>query len=92
MITSNPFAELSASIPPVVMQTFVVAMIVLVAAGTLFPTAKSWYMGANIPGKPSVFLPFVGGFGNYRVICEEIISAGYTGFAFRPTRQSVASN
>ena len=36
MITSNPFAELSASIPPVVMQTFVVAMIVLVAAGTLF--------------------------------------------------------
>ena len=58
-----------------------------VAAGTLFPTTKSWYMGANIPGKPSVFLPFVGGFGNYRVICEEVISAGYTGFAFRPARQ-----
>ena len=36
MIASNPFAELSASIPPVVMQTFVVVMIVLVAAGTLF--------------------------------------------------------
>ena len=36
MFTSNPFAELSASIPPAVMQTFVVVMIVLVAAGTLF--------------------------------------------------------
>lgn len=36
MFTSNPFAELSASIPPAVMQTYVVAMIVLVAAGTLF--------------------------------------------------------
>ncbi len=63
-----------------------------VAARTLFPTAKSWYMGANIPGKPSVFLPFVGGFGNYRVICEGVISTGYTGFAFRPSRQSVVSN
>ena len=63
-----------------------------VAAGTLFPTAKSWYMGANIPGKPSVFLPFVGGFGNYRVICEEVISAGYTGFAFSPSRESVVSD
>ena len=36
MFTSNPFAELSASIPPVIMQTFVVVMIILVAAGTLF--------------------------------------------------------
>src|SRR5258707_10181839 len=36
MFTSNPFAELSASIPPAVMQTYVVIMIVLVAAGTLF--------------------------------------------------------
>src|SRR6186713_2456721 len=36
MFTSNPFAELSASIPPAVMQTYVVVMILLVAAGTLF--------------------------------------------------------
>jgi hypothetical protein len=36
MFTSNPFAELSASLAPAVMQTFVVVMIVLVAAGTLF--------------------------------------------------------
>ena len=51
-----------------------------VAAGTLFPTTKSWYMGANVPGKPSVFLPFVGGFGNYRIICEEVVAEGYRGF------------
>ncbi|MFQ5494432.1 MAG: adenylyl-sulfate reductase [Phycisphaerae bacterium] len=36
MFTSNPFAELSASIPPIVMQTYVVIMIILVAGGTLF--------------------------------------------------------
>jgi cyclohexanone monooxygenase len=36
-----------------------------VAGRTLFSLANSWYMGANIPGKPRVFLPFVGGFGNY---------------------------
>jgi len=39
MFTSNPFAELSASIPPAIMQTYVVMMIVLVAAGTLFDVA-----------------------------------------------------
>ena len=37
-------------------------------------------MGANVPGKPSVFLPFVGGFGNYRIICEEVVAEGYRGF------------
>ena len=36
MLTSNPFAELSATVPPIVMQTYVVIMIVLVAGGTLF--------------------------------------------------------
>ena len=53
-----------------------------VAAGTLFPSTKSWYMGANIPGKPAVFLPFVGGFGNYRAICEEVVMQAYRGFQF----------
>ena len=57
-----------------------------VAAGTLFPTTKSWYMGANIPGKPAVFLPFVGGFGNYRLICEEVVAQGYRGFTLAPAR------
>jgi cyclohexanone monooxygenase len=52
-----------------------------VAERTLFPTTASWYVGANIPGKPRVFLPYVGGFQNYRRICEEIVADGYRGFA-----------
>ncbi|MEB0013837.1 NAD(P)/FAD-dependent oxidoreductase [Glaciimonas sp. Gout2] len=55
-----------------------------VASKTLFPSTKSWFMGANIPGKPQVFLPYVGGFGNYSVICEEVVADDYRGFAFTP--------
>ena len=51
-----------------------------VADRTLFPSANSWYMGSNIPGKPRVFLPYVGGFGNYRRICAEAVAEGYKGF------------
>ena len=51
-----------------------------VADKTLFPQANSWYMGANVPGKPRVFMPYVGGFANYRRRCAEIAAAGYTGF------------
>jgi cyclohexanone monooxygenase len=49
---------------------------------TLFPRANSWYMGANIPGKPRLFMPYIGGVGNYRVICEEVVEEGYRGFRF----------
>ena len=52
-----------------------------VAAATLYPTADSWYMGANIPGKPRVFLPYIGGLGVYRRRCEQIAADGYPGFA-----------
>ncbi|MGD0107374.1 MAG: NAD(P)/FAD-dependent oxidoreductase [Rhodopila sp.] len=52
-----------------------------VADGTLFPTADSWYLGANIPGKPRVFMPYLGGVGTYREKCDEIAAAGYTGFS-----------
>nr|WP_040836016.1 NAD(P)/FAD-dependent oxidoreductase [Nocardia brevicatena] len=51
------------------------------AVGTLFPTADSWYLGANIPGKPRVFMPYIGGLGAYRTICDEVAAAGYKGFA-----------
>ncbi len=51
-----------------------------VAAGTLFPRANSWYMGANVPGKPRVFLPWVGGFARYVEICDDVVARGYTGF------------
>ena len=37
-----------------------------VANATLYPLAKSWYTGANIPGKPRIFMPYVGGVGAYR--------------------------
>ena len=47
---------------------------------TLYPTANSWYMGANIPGKPQVFMPYIGGVGAYRVKCDEVAATGYAGF------------
>jgi cation diffusion facilitator CzcD-associated flavoprotein CzcO len=47
---------------------------------TLFPKADSWYMGANVPGKPRVFLPYIGGVGTYRLICDEIAADNYRGF------------
>jgi cation diffusion facilitator CzcD-associated flavoprotein CzcO len=53
-----------------------------VANETLYPTADSWYMGANIPGKPRLFLPYIGGLGVYAKKCEEIVQGGYEGFAF----------
>jgi cation diffusion facilitator CzcD-associated flavoprotein CzcO len=51
-----------------------------VAHRTLYPSAASWYMGANIPGKTRVFMPYVGGVGTYRLLCEEIAAKGYEGF------------
>jgi cyclohexanone monooxygenase len=51
-----------------------------VADTTLFPKANSWYIGANIPGKPRVFMPYVGGVGTYRQICDEVAKKGYEGF------------
>jgi cyclohexanone monooxygenase len=52
------------------------------ADATLFKKADSWYMGANIPGKPRVFMVYVGGFDNYTRRCDEVVSAGYEGFTF----------
>ena len=54
-----------------------------VADRTLFPRANSWYVGANIPGKPRVFMPYVGGVGPYRKRCDEIAANGYEGFTLR---------
>jgi cyclohexanone monooxygenase len=53
-----------------------------VAARTLYPTANSWYMGANIPGKPRVFMPYVAGVPAYRKIVETVTAKGYEGFVF----------
>jgi cyclohexanone monooxygenase len=51
-----------------------------VADRTLYPLANSWYVGANIPGKPRVFMPYVGGVSAYKKKCDEIAAGGYEGF------------
>ncbi|MCY3885731.1 MAG: NAD(P)/FAD-dependent oxidoreductase [Gammaproteobacteria bacterium] len=53
----------------------------LIASKTLYPSCNSWYRGANIPGKPRVFMPHIG-FPTYVAQCEEVESAGYSGFEF----------
>ncbi len=47
---------------------------------TLFPKANSWYMGSNVPGKPRVFLPFVGGVGACGRVWDVVVARGYLGF------------
>ena len=44
------------------------------------PSCNSWYLGANIPGKPRIFMPYLGGVGAYREICNEVRKEGYKGF------------
>jgi cyclohexanone monooxygenase len=51
-----------------------------VADQTLYPMANSWYMGSNIPGKPRIFMPYVGGVHTYKKKCDEVAKAGYEGF------------
>ena len=51
-----------------------------VADRTLYPLANSWYVGANIPGKPRVFMPYVGGVTAYKKKCDEVAARGYEGF------------
>jgi cyclohexanone monooxygenase len=51
-----------------------------VADSTLYPLANSWYVGANIPGKPRVFMPYVGGFAGYKRKCDEVAANHYDGF------------
>ncbi|SHL27960.1 cyclohexanone monooxygenase [Pseudonocardia thermophila] len=54
-----------------------------VASATLYPKANSWYMGANVPGKPRVFMPYAGGVGEYRKKCDEVARNGYEGFVLQ---------
>src|SRR5258705_9871592 len=58
-----------------------------VAHTTLYPQANSWYMGANIPGKPQIFMPYIGGVGAYRQICNDVAAKGYEGFAMTAVEQ-----
>ncbi len=55
------------------------------ANATLLPMASSsWYLGANVPGKPRVFMPYAGGMAKYAAICEQVAADGYSGFQLRP--------
>ena len=66
-----------------------------VALMTLYPQANSWYMGANIPGKPRIFMPYIGGVGVYRRICNDVAAKGYEGFVMvgrEQTQKMVASS
>ncbi|HEY5647576.1 MAG TPA: NAD(P)/FAD-dependent oxidoreductase [Pseudomonadales bacterium] len=59
-----------------------VAHVNQVAEGTMYTSAScnSWYLGANIPGKPRIFMPYVGGYPRYRARCEEVARGAYEGF------------
>ncbi|MBW0102060.1 NAD(P)/FAD-dependent oxidoreductase [Pseudonocardia sp. KRD291] len=61
-----------------------VAHVEEVGNATLYPQADSWYMGSNVPGKPRVFMAYIGGVGPYRELCTEIAENGYRGFALTP--------
>ena len=51
------------------------------AEATLLPQASSsWYLGANVPGKPRVFMPYAGGMAHYASICSDVAAKGYAGF------------
>ena len=65
-----------------------VAYVAQVADTTLFPLANSWYVGANIPGKTRVFMPFVGGMTDYRGRCEDVAARGYAGFDLERVRDA----
>jgi len=55
--------------------------VLALADATLFPQADSWYLGANIPGKPREMLSFAGGLSTYMAKCNESAERGYEGFA-----------
>jgi cation diffusion facilitator CzcD-associated flavoprotein CzcO len=51
------------------------------ANATLMPQAgHSWYLGANVPGKPRLFMPYAGGMAHYRSVCDQVAADGYAGF------------
>ncbi len=52
-----------------------------IAGETLYPSCNSWYLGANVPGKPRVFMPYVGGLPMYTEKCEQVSRDGYAGFS-----------
>ncbi len=54
------------------------------ACRTLRAGERSWYVGANVPGKPPVFMPYTGGVPRYRAKCDDVAAHDYEGFALEP--------
>jgi cyclohexanone monooxygenase len=69
-----------------------VEKVAALARMTLHRKGASWYSGANVPGKPRVFMPFVGGFGNYRRLCDAVAVNGYEGFVLSGSTAGKAAN
>ena len=59
---------------------------------TLLPTASSWYMGANVPGKPRMFYVYTGGLQAYRTACDDVVRSGYLGFRLDGPNGAVCNN
>jgi cyclohexanone monooxygenase len=61
-----------------------------VSTVSLRSTCSSWYVGANIPGRPRVFMPYIGGFPVYVQKCNEVMSGGFEGFVLEgaPSRNA----
>jgi cyclohexanone monooxygenase len=60
-----------------------VAHVAAIAERSLRPSCNSWYIGANVPGKPRVYMPYFGGMPAYRAKCDAVVASGYEGFATR---------
>ena len=70
-----------------------VAQVNAAANATLLPHAThSWYLGANIPGKPRVFMPYAGGMARYRAICDDVAAKGYEGFIMGRRRDATVND
>jgi cyclohexanone monooxygenase len=58
---------------------------------SLRSTCSSWYVGANVPGRPRVFMPYIGGFPVYVQKCNEVMDGGYDGFVIEGTKPDNAA-
>jgi cyclohexanone monooxygenase len=72
-------------------ETAWVAHVNEIANATLYVKADSWYTGANVPGKPRVFMPYVGGISVYRGICDDVAADGYRGFQLTRAGEAAAT-
>lgn len=61
-----------------------VAHVNALAAPSMYMQADSWYLGANVPGKPRVFMPYLGGVAGYRAVCDSVAADGYRGLTIAP--------